>query len=81
VVARDALGPHRAELLVEPGPELLQTHVTTLARSSRCPPPAPPYAGRVLTTGSSALDTVLEIGIAVCLLLSLILLWRNHRGR
>jgi hypothetical protein len=35
----------------------------------------------VVTTGSSALDTVLEIGIAVCLLLSLILMWRNYRGR
>ena len=35
----------------------------------------------MLTTGSPALDTALEIGIAVCLLLSLILLWRNMRGR
>jgi hypothetical protein len=35
----------------------------------------------VLTTGSPTLDTVLEIGIAVCLLLSLVLLWRNLRGR
>jgi hypothetical protein len=32
-------------------------------------------------TGSTALDTVLEIGIAVCLLISIVLLWRNHRGR
>jgi hypothetical protein len=35
----------------------------------------------VITTGSTALDTVLQIGIAVCLLLSLVLLWRNYRGR
>jgi hypothetical protein len=35
----------------------------------------------VLTTGSAALDTVLEIGIAICLLLSLLLMWRNYRGR
>jgi hypothetical protein len=35
----------------------------------------------VITTGSTALDTVLEIGIAICLLLSMVLLWRNYRGR
>jgi hypothetical protein len=35
----------------------------------------------VITTGSAALDTALEIGIAVCLLVSLVLLWRNYRGR
>jgi hypothetical protein len=35
----------------------------------------------VITTGSAALDTVLEIGIAVCLLLSLVLLWRDLRNR
>lgn len=35
----------------------------------------------MITTGSAALDTVLEIGIAVCLLVSLVLLWRNLRGR
>jgi hypothetical protein len=34
-----------------------------------------------LTTGSATLDTVLEIGIALCLLVSLVLLWRNVRGR
>ena len=35
----------------------------------------------MIITGSAALDTALEVGIAVCLLLSLILLWRNYRGR
>jgi hypothetical protein len=35
----------------------------------------------VITTGSAALDTALEIAIAVVLLLSLVLLWRNYRGR
>jgi hypothetical protein len=35
----------------------------------------------VVTTGSDALDTALEIGIALCLLLSLVLLWRNFRDR
>jgi hypothetical protein len=32
-------------------------------------------------TGSATLDVVLEIGIALCLLISLVLLWRNMRGR
>ena len=35
----------------------------------------------MITTGSTALDTTLEIGIAVCLLLSPVLLWPNYRGR
>ncbi len=39
------------------------------------------YAGGVITTGSATWDTVLEIGIALCLLVSLVLLWRNVRGR
>ncbi|SEP14647.1 hypothetical protein SAMN05660991_03522 [Trujillonella endophytica] len=78
MVAGDALGPHRAELIVEPGPELLQAHPPTLARPGHRPGT---YAGSVITTGSAALDTVLEIGIAVCLLLTLGLLWRNLRDR
>lgn len=32
-------------------------------------------------TGSETLDTVLQFAIAVCLLLVLVLLWRNYRGR
>jgi hypothetical protein len=32
-------------------------------------------------TGSTGLDLVLEIGIALALLASLVLLWRNYRGR
>lgn len=32
-------------------------------------------------TGSASLDLVLEIGIALALLTSLVLLWRNYRGR
>jgi hypothetical protein len=35
----------------------------------------------VIGTGSSTLDLVLEIGIALALLVSLVLLWRNYRGR
>jgi hypothetical protein len=33
------------------------------------------------TTGSATWDTVLEIGIALCMLVTLVLLWRNMRGR
>jgi hypothetical protein len=33
------------------------------------------------STGSTAWDVVLEIGIAVCLLITLVALWRNMRGR
>jgi hypothetical protein len=32
-------------------------------------------------TGSAALDTVLQIGIAVALLVSVVLLIKNYRGR
>jgi hypothetical protein len=35
----------------------------------------------VIGTGSPSLDLVLEIGIALTLLVSLVLLWRNYRGR
>ncbi len=35
----------------------------------------------MIGTGSSTLDLVLEIGIALALLVSLVLLWRNYRGR
>ncbi len=33
------------------------------------------------TTGSATWDTVLEIGIALCMLITLVLLWRGMRGR
>ena len=54
----------------------------TLART-RGVRPSPPdsYAGAVIGTGSASLDLVLEIGIALALLASLVLLWRNYRGR
>jgi hypothetical protein len=32
-------------------------------------------------TGSSTLDAVLEIGIILALLVSVVLLYRNYRGR
>ena len=54
----------------------------TLARPQRGRPrPPDSYAGHVIGTGSSTLDLVLEIGIALALLVSLVLLWRNYRGR
>src|SRR3712207_3128324 len=43
--------------------------------------PSGSYAGEVIGTGSDGLDLVLEIGIALALLVSLVLLWRNYRGR
>jgi hypothetical protein len=56
---------------------------STLARA-RGGLPGPPgsYAGPVIpSTGSSTWDLVLEIGIVLCLLVSLVLLYRNYRGR
>lgn len=54
----------------------------TLARPPRgLLDPGSSYAGNVIGTGSGTLDLVLEIGIALALLVSLILLWRNYRGR
>lgn len=44
--------------------------------------PGGSYPGGVIPgTGSSTLDLVLEIGIALALLVLLILLYRNYRGR
>jgi hypothetical protein len=34
-----------------------------------------------LSTGSATWDTVLQIGIAVCLLIWIVLLIRHYRGR
>ncbi len=55
----------------------------TLARTLEGPRwPAGSYAGRVIPgSGSGTLDLVLEIGIALALLASLVLIWRNYRGR
>ena len=33
------------------------------------------------STGSATWDTVLQVAIALTLLVSLVLLWRNYRGR
>ena len=32
-------------------------------------------------TGSATLDTVLQIGIVLAALTSILLIWRNYRGR
>jgi len=41
-----------------------------------------PYPGRMgLSTGSPTLDLVLEIGIAACLVVLVVLLIRNYRNR
>ena len=55
----------------------------TLARTQRGPAQPPgSYAGAVFpSTGSATLDLVLQIGIMLCLLVSLVLLYRNYRGR
>ena len=88
MVTGDALGAHRAELTIETGPELLQAHPPTLTRART---PALPRRNRGAAaayprpmlpgTGSGALDTVLQIGIALALLVSIVLLIRNYRGR
>ena len=81
MVARHAVGAHRPELTVEAGPELLQAHAPTLTRE---PPRAPrrSYPRTMIPgTGSSTLDVVLQIAIAVALLVSIVLLIRNYRNR
>jgi hypothetical protein len=81
VVARHALGAHRPELTVQTGPELLQPHAPTLTRPTPRAP-LPPYARDMIPgTGSATLDVVLEIGIAVALVVLIVLLIRNYRGR
>ena len=81
VVARHGLGPHGAELPIEAGPELLQAHPTTLTRP-RVRRRRPAYAQPMIPgTGSGALDVVLQIAIAVALLISIVLLIKNLRGR
>ena len=81
MVAGHALSTHGAELTVEPGPELLQAHVPTLTRPLPGRP-APAYARRMFpSTGSGTWDVVLEIAIALALLVSIVLMIRNYRGR
>ena len=82
MVARHALGSHRPELMVQPGPELLQTHTPTLTRATARTAACPAYARPMFPgTGSATWDTVLQIGIALTLLVSIVLLIRNYRGR
>ena len=81
VVPGHALGAHGPELTIETGPELLQAHPPTLTRTH---PGAsgPAYARRVFpSTGSGTWDVVLEIGIALALLVTIVVMIRNYRGR
>jgi hypothetical protein len=91
VVTGDGLGPHRAEVVGETGPELLQAHVPTLARPRRVQPspagdratrtsslrPASTYPGVMGPWGSPIWDLITALGIV----LALILLIRGYRGR
>ena len=86
MVTGDGLGPHRAEVVGEAGPELLQAHVLDASAGSRWGPPARgdrayPRVMGPLSTGSPTWDVILEVGIAVCLVLTIVLLIRNYRGR
>jgi low affinity Fe/Cu permease len=70
----------------EAGPELLQAHVLDASARSRSGPPARgdrayPRVMGPLSTGSPTWDVILEVGIAVCLVLTIVLLIRNYRGR
>lgn len=81
MVAREALGAHRAELTIQTGPELLQTHPSTLTRAD-VPGRRTTYPRTMIPgTGSGTLDTVLQIAIALALLTSIVLLIRNYRDR
>ena len=67
---------------VEPGPEFLQAHPPTLTRRSGSACLAAAYAGSVIPgTGSAGWDVVLQIGIALVLLVSIVVLIKNYRGR
>ena len=84
MVLDDALRPHRAELPVEPGPELLESHgsdANPRAGRGRVPDTAA-YARTVIPgTGSATLDLVLQIGIIAALVVTIVLLVKNLRGR
>ena len=81
MVAGDALGAHRAELPIEPGPELLQAHPPTLTCAG-VRGPRTSYARTMIPgTGSGALDVVLQIGIAAALLVTIVVLIKNYRNR
>ena len=80
MVARHAVGTHRPELTVEAGPELLQAHAPTLTRGGRSRRAGPRLA-HDSRHGFGALDVVLQIAVALALLVSIVLLIRNYRGR
>ena len=79
MVTDEALGPHRPELAVHPGPEILQAHPTTLTRAGNR---RPPRLGEVIPgTGSSGWDLVVQIAIALALVVTLVLMIKNYRDR
>jgi hypothetical protein len=81
VVPRHAVGAHRPELTVEPGPELLQAHPPTLTRADPLLPSTTYARTMIPGTGSAGWDLVLQIAIALALLVSIVLLIRNYRNR
>ena len=83
VVAGHALGTHRAELTVEPGPELLQAHAPTLTRPAPLTRPHRPRLGSMIPgTGSGALGRrPPDRASPLALLVTIVLLIRNYRGR
>jgi hypothetical protein len=81
VVAGHALRPHRAELLLHPGPELLQTHDPTVPSAAGRPARTAYPRGMPLSTGSATWDTVLQLGIAAAMVANLVLIVRGYRNR
>ena len=83
MVAGHALGPHRAELSLHPGPELLQPHAVDGTEWAGLPPPGRrAYAPAMSpSTGSAFWDAVLQIGIAAAMVVTLVLLVRDYRNR
>jgi hypothetical protein len=81
VVAGHGLGAHGAELPLEAGPELLQAHPSTLTRG-RHPGVGRAYARSMIPgTGNETLDIVLQLGIVLALIVTVVLLIRNFRNR
>ena len=82
MVTGHALRPHRAELAVHPGPELLQPHGTTVPTCRARPAPGGPTLARMIpSTGSATWDTLGQIALALLMTTSLVLLVRDYRNR
>ena len=81
MVARHAVGTHGPEVTIEPGPELLQAHPPTLTCAGVRGLHTAYARAMIPGTGSGTWDTVLQVAIAVALLISIVLLIKNYRGR